>query len=176
MLCQNCNRGSANIHLTKVVNDERVDLHLCERCAQENAQIQFDYPFTLNNFLAGLLDLPPEYALKNTQVNQKSLYKCENCGMSFDEFKRTGKFGCADCYSVFSENLEPILKRLHGNIYHSGKLPQRMGGAIKIKKEIEGLRILLERAIKDEEYEKAAQLRDEIRKFEKETITGREDV
>lgn len=176
MLCQNCNKRPANIHLTKVVNDERVDLHLCEKCAQESAKIEFDYLFTFNNFLAGLLDLPSGYSVKNTQVNKKDSYKCENCGMSFDEFKRTGKFGCAQCYNVFNDSLEPILKRLHGNVHHSGKLPQRIGGAIKVKKEIERLRTQLESAIKDEEYEKAAQIRDKVRELEKDTTTGRRDV
>lgn len=173
MLCQNCNKRPANIHLTKVVNDERVDLHLCEVCAQESAQIEFEYPFTLNNFLAGLLDLPSGYSIKNAQLNQKVSPKCEKCGMTFDEFKRTGKFGCTDCYGAFSDNLDPILKRLHGNIHHGGKLPQRVGGAIKVKKEIERLRIQLERAIKDEEYEKAAQMRDKIRELEKDAANGR---
>jgi len=165
MLCQKCNQQSAKIHITKVVNDQRMDLHLCEKCAGENNQIGYDYPFTINNFLSSFLDIPIEYSVKGADL-QGQKYQCSSCGLTFDEFKANGKLGCTECYSVFSDKLMPILKRLHGNAYHSGKLPQRTGSAIKVKKEMEKLRTQLNKVIKEEEYEKAAEIRDKIKSLE----------
>lgn len=165
MLCQSCSKRPAKIHLTKIINDEKKEIHLCEVCAQENTQIGYDYPFTLNNFLSSLFDIG--FPLKDSQIGQLGIYKCRGCGLTFEEFKKSGKFGCADCYSAFNDKLLPILKRLHGNVHHSGKLPQRVGGALKIKKEVERLKSQLNKAIKEEQYEKAAQLRDRIKELEK---------
>lgn len=165
MLCQKCNKQQAKIHVTKVINDQRIDLHLCEDCAGENIQIGYEHPFTINSFLSSFLDIPSEYQVKGV-VSPKKDYKCSSCGLTFEEFKSNGKLGCAQCYNIFSDRLVPILRRIHGNAHHSGKLPQRTGGTIKVKKEIEKLRVQLNKAVKDEEYEKAAEIRDKIRTLE----------
>lgn len=167
MLCQNCKQKPAQVHFTKVVNDEKMEIHLCEECAREHTPAGFDNPFSINNFFAGLLDIPVGYSIKGTQIKQKAEYKCSACGLSFEEFKHSGKLGCAQCYTVFSDNITPILKRIHGNVYNSGKVPKRNGVTIKLKKEIELLREQLNTAVKQEEYEKAAQLRDKIKELEK---------
>ena len=86
--------------------------------------------------------------------------------MSYDDFQKTGKLGCGECYNVFSERLEPLLKRIHGNSEHHGKTPKKMEQSIKKYNELNDLKALLNKAIQSEEYEKAAELRDEIRKLE----------
>lgn len=68
--------------------------------------------------------------------------------MTFEEFKRTGRFGCAMCYNSFSEKLYPIFRRIHGNTKHVGKIPTKMGENIAIKREIDKLKIELNIAIK----------------------------
>lgn len=166
MLCQNCNKRVAKIHFTKVVNDERIDTHLCEMCAQENMEFGYDNPFSINNFLMGLLDIPMGYSINGSKIDHHDIYKCNECGLAFEEFKHNGRLGCVQCYNTFKDNLVPIMKRLHGSIHHSGKLPQRVGGVLKVKREIEKLKKQLTKAIKEEEFEKAAQLRDKIRELE----------
>lgn len=165
MICQNCKKRNAKFHFTKVINDQRIDLHLCEICAQENSQIGHEYPFNINSFLSSLFDIPVSYQVKGVERLNEQL-KCNNCGLTFDEFKTNGKLGCAGCYDAFSDKLIPILKRIHGNVYHSGKLPQRTGGTIKVKREIDKLRNQLDKAVKAEEYESAAQIRDKIKALE----------
>lgn len=86
--------------------------------------------------------------------------------MSFEDFRKTGKLGCTNCYKLFKENLAPILRRLHGNAEHTGKVPAKISGCIKNSNEIEKLKNELTDAIDREEYEKAAQLRDRIRGLE----------
>ncbi len=165
MICQNCKQRTAKIHLTKVVNDKRIDLHLCEICAKDNSQIGYEYPFNINSFLSGLFDIPVSYQVRG-EAEEKTLFKCNSCGLTFEEFKKNGKLGCVECYNAFSDKLLPILKRIHGNVYHSGKLPQRIGGAIKVRREIDKLRAQLNKAVKEEEYEVAAQIRDKIKGLE----------
>ncbi len=88
--------------------------------------------------------------------------------MTYQQFIKIGRFGCAHCYETFREQLAPILKRLHtGNIEHGGKLPKRIGGSLHIKKQVQKLKAELQSLITDEEFEQAAKIRDQIRSLEK---------
>ena len=86
--------------------------------------------------------------------------------MSFEEFKKVGRLGCDNCYVIYSDKLDPLIRRLHGNTKHTGKIPKRISETMKASKQIENLKEQLNRAIQNEEYEKAAELRDEIKKTE----------
>jgi protein arginine kinase activator len=86
--------------------------------------------------------------------------------MSYNEFNKTGKIGCSNCYKVYGDKLVPLLRRLHGNIQYNGKIPSRAFGSVKLSREITKLKEQLDAAIKNEEYEKAAVLRDQIRNLE----------
>ena len=88
---------------------------------------------------------------------------------------KLGRFGCAKCYQTFKGQLKPILRRLHsGNCTHNGKIPKRVGGKIHLRKNIEGLKLQLKELISEEEFEKAAEIRDEIRSLEKRLEHGLE--
>ena len=93
---------------------------------------------------------------------------CPNCGMSYRDFQQTGKIGCSVCYATFRRQLEPLLRRIHGSSTHSGKIPHRTGGTLEMKHTIESLRKSLKECVAQEEYEKAAELRDKIRLLEHE--------
>ena len=97
---------------------------------------------------------------------------CPHCGMSYSDFLHTGKIGCSVCYQTFRHQLEPIIRRIHGASIHSGKIPHRSGGALELKHTLEQLRRKLESCVANEEYEKAAQYRDEIRALEKKLADG----
>jgi protein arginine kinase activator len=157
--------------VTQIINNEKKEVHLCEQCARENEQIAFSNPFnfaspfSINNLITAFLGNGFGYQVKQPQ-EPSVMPTCPVCGITYEQFARSGKLGCANCYSVFSDTLEPVFKRIHGNTYHNGKLPQRTGGKIKAKKEIERLKSQLMSAIQREEYEKAAQLRDQIKELE----------
>lgn len=94
--------------------------------------------------------------------------RCPHCHRSYKEFVHIGKFGCADCYKTFGEQLDPILKRVHsGNTEHIGKIPKRIGGTIYLRKQISDLKDMLKLHIENEEFEKAAEVRDKVRSLEK---------
>ncbi|MBN6889634.1 protein arginine kinase activator [Cytobacillus horneckiae] len=174
MICQECNQRPATLHFTKIMNGEKAEFHLCDKCAQEHGDmfmLSSGSGFSINNLLAGLFNIEPSYQEANEAAldQQSNVLQCEQCSMTFQQFVKVGKFGCAHCYSAFREQLKPIVKRLHsGNWTHNGKVPARIGGSIHLRKKIEELKTNLKELIAKEEFEKAAETRDEIRKLEKE--------
>lgn len=168
MLCQNCQERPATVHLTKVINYEKTELHLCEVCAKSaggELGIVFEPSFSFQNFIAALLE--GDLNLIQTADSTREI-RCHNCGLTFSDFTNAGLLGCGDCYRDFESGLEPLLKKIHGSIRHTGKVPQRSGGKFRVRKEIEELRTQLKQAVGREDYEKAAFLRDEIRHRESE--------
>ena len=167
MMCEDCGNKPSTFHMTKIINGETSEVHLCEDCASKNKEfdITFDSSFPIQNLLAGLLDIPKEDNLISKEIKDT---RCERCGMTYNNFRQEGKFGCSDCYSSFSDRLDPLLKKIHGHDTHIGKIPRKAGGSIRIKKDISSLKNKLKLAVKNEEFEKAADLRDEIKRLEKE--------
>lgn len=156
------------MHFAKIINGEKTEFHICEQCAKEKGEY---FPgansFSIHQLLSGLLNFEQPIKKENEQTSVKKL-ECEKCGMTYEQFTQVGRFGCADCYKSFDSKLEPILKRVHsGNHTHAGKLPERIGGGIQIQRQIETLKQELKGLIELEEFEKAAELRDQIRLLEK---------
>ncbi len=165
MLCQECNKRPATLHFTKIVNGEKTEFHFCESCAREKGELIPGTPngFSIHNLLSGLLDFDPG----NSSVSKGQALRCDNCGLTYSQFSKIGRFGCNECYRHFSERLDPLFKRVHGNVVHVGKIPKRTGGRIQIKKEMEELKKELKQRVEREEFEQAAQVRDRIRELER---------
>ncbi|KKM12746.1 hypothetical protein SY88_02475 [Clostridiales bacterium PH28_bin88] len=169
MLCQECKQRPATVHITKIVNSEKTHLSLCEDCAREHQQqwgFGFEPSFSIHKFLAGLLDYDPAVA-ERAERGSRQRQQCEQCGLTYDQFAQTGKLGCDKCYQYFSGRLEPLLRRVHGSVQHVGKVPRRAGGSIRLKQEMKRLRTELQQLVAQEEFEKAAQVRDRLRELEK---------
>ncbi|MCP8618076.1 UvrB/UvrC motif-containing protein [Salirhabdus salicampi] len=171
MECQECNKRPATVHLTQVVNGEKTEVHLCQYCAQDKGYMDNgDSNFSIHNLLSGLFNFDSSSFAgghPNTFSTAVDQLKCEKCGMTYEQFTSTGKFGCANCYKTFNERLNPILRRVHsGNTKHDGKIPKRIGGDIHIRKQIEQYKVKLQSLIEKEEFEQAAKVRDEIRTLE----------
>ncbi|RKD33758.1 UvrB/UvrC motif-containing protein [Thermohalobacter berrensis] len=163
MLCDECGKNKSTVHYTKILNGKKEEIHLCDECAKDYKQFDIDSSFSIHNFLTGLLDNMQEGPFKN--VNYVHELKCNRCGLTYNQFRETGKFGCSECYKSFHDKLIPLLKRIHRHDSHIGKVPKRAGSKIRIKKEITKLKNKLEIAVKKEEYEKAAELRDKIKEL-----------
>lgn len=172
MLCQECGKKQATLHFTKILNGEKTEFHICETCAREKGELIPGTPngFSIHNLLSGLLDFDP--SAHSTLANKALPARCEHCGLTYSQFSKVGRFGCSHCYKYFGAKLDPLLKRVHGNIVHTGKVPKRSGGLIKQKREIENLKHELHLRIENEEFEQAAKLRDRIRELEKELSDG----
>lgn len=167
MQCQECGLKPATLHFTKIVNGEKTEFHLCDSCARDKGDLipGTANGFSIHNLISGLLNFEPQM-VNAAGVAGKPLH-CEKCGMAYAQFGKMGRFGCSSCYMYFADRLDPLLRRLHGNTVHVGKVPRRAGGDLQVKREIEKLKSELQMCIAREEFEKAAAIRDRIRKLEK---------
>lgn len=155
MLCQLCKQREATVHFTHIVNQQKVEMYVCAQCAEENSKLKID----INKLLSGFM------GIDNIGVSYKPVI-CSGCGMSIEEFNRTGKLGCSKCYDVFNDSIQTMLTRIHGNVRHHGKIPVNVSGRIKKERELESLKSRLQQCIHDEDYEQAAQIRDQIKAIE----------
>lgn len=156
MKCENCHKKPATVHLTEINEDEKVERHLCEDCARE---ITTHMPKNFNpaEFLTSLISqVAPE-------IKEMSKTACENCGLSYLEFRSQGRLGCANDYQVFEKGLVPILEKIHGSAQHKGKVPKTSQAGAAQQSEVVRLRQELAEAVNVEDYERAAILRDRLR-------------
>lgn len=158
MLCQICEKNNATIHFTKIINGNIEERHVCDSCAKKSNDLDFNLPFSFQKIFTGLIDSIQEGQQKVRNIS------CPRCGLTYTKFMEIGKFGCSDCYETFKEDVESLLKGIHGHNEHKGKVPKNANNRILQKREIETLREELEKAIEKEDFEKAALLRDEIKK------------
>ncbi|MFF2890661.1 UvrB/UvrC motif-containing protein [Paenibacillus sp. NPDC057967] len=167
MFCQECGKRPATLHFTKIVNGEKTEFHICESCAREKGEGIPGTPnsFSIHSLLSGLLDFNSPGT--TTPQSAPQTVRCEECGLTYAQFSKIGRFGCSSCYSAFADRLDPLLKRVHSSTTHSGKIPKRSGGQIQCKREIEQLRKDMQTYIEQEEFENAAELRDRIRELER---------
>jgi protein arginine kinase activator len=166
MICEECGKKPSMVHLTKIINGEKNELHLCEDCAKDMGEFipgALNH-LSINHLFSGLLNFEPQATTKSHHPN---VIRCEHCGLTYNQFSKIGRFGCGHCYKSFSERLEPLLKRVHGNVYHVGKVPKRTGGVLSVKREVELLKQEMINYIQQEEFEQAAKIRDQIRELEK---------
>lgn len=162
MVCDNCGSSDAVVHLTQIVNNEMSTHRLCEKCAAEKGLESAPEPasFPLTDFLAQMGDV----ALDESDPPSAG---CSFCGLTFQDFRDTGRLGCPHCYETFAPHLRKLLRRIHGGVQHVGKvyLPPDPT-ASDMERRLEGLRRKLHRAVESEDFERAAELRDEIRSLE----------
>lgn len=154
MLCQNCNKNEANMHMKRIVNGRAAEVHLCSDCARS-----LGYGEAFSGMGLGLSDFLGDLLLKG-ESSSASL-RCPGCKKSFDEIAEDGKIGCAECYATFYDKIMPLVRRLHGKSNHVGKRPAI--GADNVSSEhIEQLKAALAAAVEKQDFELAVKLRDEI--------------
>ena len=178
MLCDNCGENEANVKYTQIVNGVKKEMHLCEKCSKELgissltvSDFNFDMPMNMSSFFADFLNNSQSDFIPS--LGETNVLKCNECGMTYDEFLDTGKFGCGNCYETFSAKIDPILKGIHNGNRHVGrkgienttKLNKNQNVDEKKLSKLDKLQLDLKNAIKEERYEDAAKIRDEIKKI-----------
>lgn len=161
MRCDNCGNDEAAVQLTKVKDNEMKVLHLCESCAAaEGVETEVGgASVPLTDFLAQLG--------KTVGEGAAAAGKCPSCGLTPAQLKQTGRLGCAACYTHFEAHLRGLLRRLHGGTQHVGKAVIPPAAELRDRREqLDGLRRKLQRAVDAEDFEHAAQLRDQLRRLE----------
>ena len=170
MLCDLCKQNQATVHLTEIVDAQMTEMHLCEECASQKGA-QMESHFGLSDLLAGLADFGKPAGGPEDVGETKT---CPSCGMTYEDFRKIGRLGCAECYVTFKRSLATLLKRIHGSVQHTGKAaegvvggPARPTTSSRPRNELAELRRKLSQAIDQEAFEEAAKLRDQIREYEK---------
>jgi len=157
MKCDECD-NEATVHEVTVHKGEKVEKHLCEECAREQGiAVQSHEPISavLSKFVVAST---PKKGARRSKT-------CSGCGMTYAEFRQHGLVGCAECYNAFEEQLATLLERAQeGGAHHVGKTPKRCGGAGERQRALAALRRELADAVAAEQYERAAEIRDQIAK------------
>lgn len=167
MLCQACKERSATIHLTEITNGQRAETHLCQECAQQQG-LAVKAQIPLNELLSTLLSVQPQ-AETPGGIPEAQLQGgvCPECGMTLKQFAKESLLGCPNDYKTFEEQLQPLIERSHNNkSWHCGKVPTHTSDEEKKDILLRQLRRDLDIAVKNEDYEAAARLRDQIKKNE----------
>ncbi len=160
MKCQFCS-NPATVHITKLVKQQKLEVHLCEACAEKHQAPPAD--LSLSSILESLIGQHV-----SPVAEELGRLICPTCGIKYMEFRADGRLGCPADYELFRAGLMPILQRIHRATRHAGKVPRRparraAGGRAA---ELLALRQQLRRAVDGEDYERAAALRDLIRQKE----------
>jgi len=165
MLCQDCKKREAQVHLTQIVNNQKMSLSLCKECAAARGfhSPLDNMPFPLAEILSGMAATLP--GTEKEAEGEK--LTCGQCGLTFQQFTRQGRFGCGECYRAFRTRLEPIMRKIHGASLHQGQSPIAKDegddqAAIPVREE-KRLEEELKKAIDSEDFERAAELRDKLK-------------
>ena len=166
MICESCNKYEATVSYTHVVENKKTTVKLCSFCASKEEETA--EPAAPSK--APAPDPGAKIVIEFTQTvhadGSSSSSACQDCGMTYDEFKKAGRFGCQGCYAAFSEQLDRLLKRIHGSAVHRGKGQIEKGNVKPAVDEISELRQQLEAAVSAEAFERAAEIRDLIMKLD----------
>lgn len=163
MKCDVCKEAEATVHLTQIISGAMHKIDLCEGCAKAKG-VSDPTGFSLADLLLGLgqTETPAAPAQSVAEV------RCPSCGMTQSDFKKSGRLGCSRCYDTFAEALAPLLKGMHKGEQHIGKTPPGRAESLATIERLKALRRELDQAVKAENFEAAAELRDRIRRMEME--------
>ncbi len=183
MMCQNCGKNEVTFRYTQVINGVKKEMNLCDKCARELGlkDMNFSMPISFSSFLGDFFNEYNDDLLPSFMTTQA--LQCKNCGTMFDDFMNSGEFGCSECYNLFEDRITPILKNLQGANKHIGRGYRKIDSKVnesndisssasktvredKKESKLEKLQKDLQKAIKDERYEDAAKIRDEIKEIE----------
>jgi protein arginine kinase activator len=161
-LCDACGKQPANLRYTEIVDGSVKKSALCRVCAEARGLLETpsDPGLTLKQLLTVAAAPASKAPVSPTEP------MCGGCGLSFAVFRKTGRLGCPACYTAFETELAPLLRKIHHNARHVGKAPRTDARQSELRRRVQDLRAELERAVRAEDYERAAALRDEMRAIE----------
>ena len=157
MKCEKCNEREANFFYTATVNGETAQSHLCLDCAKELGLTKaFERPLFEDfsffgeplRMLDGFFSSRP---LLDSFFSPRSMF-----GDMFGELRLPSHSPAPSQTAVAERNAEPS----------AAKIPQSAGEELRPRRELIALKHQLKAAVRDENFEKAIELRDRIRGLE----------
>lgn len=158
MLCEECGKNPATVSITLSTGHGVTTRHLCPEC-MKHMEISLSKG-DIQSFLSSLLSV-----LNKDQKKDTPGLVCPACGFAYETFEHTGLLGCAECYQAFSDQLKPVLQKIHGRTQHVGRKPFAIekDAASELETQIQCLRQKMEEAVSLENFEDAAKYRDALR-------------
>ncbi len=179
MLCEKCKKRTATVFYKENINGKLRSYSLCGECAaklREKGDLQditsmigsFADPFSElhDDLFGGFFGMP---TLKSASAEKRC-----SCGCSYSDIVKEGRVGCPQCYTVFADELEHTIHSVHGTTSHHGAVPARHRAKQARDRQLKSLKASMQDAIKKEDFEAAARLRDEIRTLESDGNTTKE--
>ena len=180
MICEHCKQRHATVTITQVQSGVKSERHYCEVCAAKFYPFQVEVqeePVSIHQLMSDWFGLPKWKSKVQEEAQQnKQQGTCPSCGFTYRQFLKVGKFGCANCYDTFRDQLPPVLKRLQADVKHVGKMQTDEKQIAHYQKQIELIRQQMQQAIAEERFEEAAKLRDEVRAIEQKLHVGGVDT
>lgn len=173
MLCEKCNTNQASVHYKYSQNGHVTEMHLCSACAKQqgllenNGYVAPGFMSSVGAFEEFFLKNPFSGFAGNISAGNAGVKKkvCPGCGLSENELRSGGKFGCARCYSTFSDIVPLMLKKMHMSVEYKGKFPRKNIEEMTKEQKIAKLKQDMQDAVDKQEYEQAAKIRDAIRQL-----------
>jgi protein arginine kinase activator len=163
MKCQFCNEQVATIHLTEIEDGQKKEVHLCEDCYKDKNTV-VEKSASLDSLIKTLLSNLDDQTVDRSRA-------CPICGTTYTDFQKRGLLGCPEDYTVFKDSIGPLLEKVQGaEATHKGKVPRSFLGQRSHAEKLIVLRKELDEVIKNEMFEKAAELRDEIKRLERQEV------
>lgn len=175
MLCDNCQKNEATIHIKRIVDGKVRAIHLCAECAREQEEkgdvgaLGFNLAEVLFN-IAGLRDIvppePPEETDTDEDAGSDTTFSCPDCGWTMEKLRQSnGKLGCSGCYRSFAVVIHDAFSRMQRGKIHMGKKPgdpRPFQTRAALQLEIANCKKELAELVRKEEYERAAVCRDRL--------------
>ena len=155
MLCQKCGKRTASVHFKQIINGAIHEEYLCSECANGGTSV-----YSLEK---GMEELFGSLFAGASIAGTRTKKCCPLCGATIRDISGSGKVGCAKCYEVFKNELKGTVSGIHGNVHHVGRAPGKHAEIMKIQAEIEDLKQQQQKAVEEQNYELAAELRDKIK-------------
>lgn len=177
MQCQSCNKQPASLRITRLSPGSVEELHLCDGCASKVSPFHAkmmkkkQIPMTVEHLLKEMLEGQTGAAVEKGEEGSAATGRgepltCPKCGLDFSRYRQTWMLGCPACYDAFGEKLEGDLRKMHGAVEHKGaEAPPVVPSLADVQAQVRALRAEMEEAVEEEDFERAAQLRNEVRRL-----------
>lgn len=164
MICDECGSDNAVYKLVVFMGGQRTERHLCPQCMEkQKAMHEGEVKNLLTTLFKSVQQTGPSE--EKSKAQEKDVI-CPVCGTSLEKVKKGTPLGCAGCYEAFRQPLVQFLSHAGGNARHTGRIPENAAEGVMIRRRAEDLKIEMQLAIACEDYERAAEIRDELKKLQ----------
>ena len=167
MLCQKCQKKEANYLMSQNIDGVEKRVALCSDCAKEEGYDQMAGSL-FHDFGEDFFSFGGFQPFGSLISHAAKMLSCPTCGFTQQDVQQLGRVGCADCYDTFQDLLDPAIRRVQRGRVHQGKVPKGVAAPQKEQNNIAKLEAQLQQCIKEENFEQAAKIRDELKQLREE--------